>query len=264
MSHAIPQSQEELETHLTEQLQFLVVSADAYDAGFTGEVKRLSVALRILLHDTNRSKCLLTQLNRKKCLFYDSSTQENLEDPLLLSNCVLVLKYLSSDGVSFVPILDESTGDPLRQIDFETWWNARVIKDKDGRTLTRRDLVLSMADQDGGAHVDPALNEKYGNLSRKNSLGILTTKNGSWVPLPQVERAAVRQIAHEVLKTLQPGYTKMLSLSGNGYLIGGIIVKPGNPSNAPVIQSSSNVREVGRNDPCPCNSGLKYKRCHGK
>ena len=22
--------------------------------------------------------------------------------------------------------------------------------------------------------------------------------------------------------------------------------------------------KVGRNDPCPCNSGLKYKKCHGK
>jgi preprotein translocase subunit SecA len=22
--------------------------------------------------------------------------------------------------------------------------------------------------------------------------------------------------------------------------------------------------KVGRNDPCPCGSGLKYKRCHGK
>ncbi|MGZ3511738.1 MAG: SEC-C metal-binding domain-containing protein, partial [Candidatus Binataceae bacterium] len=21
---------------------------------------------------------------------------------------------------------------------------------------------------------------------------------------------------------------------------------------------------VGRNDPCPCGSGKKYKRCHGK
>jgi uncharacterized protein YecA (UPF0149 family) len=21
--------------------------------------------------------------------------------------------------------------------------------------------------------------------------------------------------------------------------------------------------KVGRNDPCPCGSGLKYKRCHG-
>jgi uncharacterized protein len=25
----------------------------------------------------------------------------------------------------------------------------------------------------------------------------------------------------------------------------------------------SNLRGVGRNDPCPCGSGRKYKRCHG-
>jgi len=23
-------------------------------------------------------------------------------------------------------------------------------------------------------------------------------------------------------------------------------------------------KKVGRNDPCPCGSGRKYKRCHGK
>jgi preprotein translocase subunit SecA len=25
-----------------------------------------------------------------------------------------------------------------------------------------------------------------------------------------------------------------------------------------------NVPKVGRNDPCPCGSGKKYKQCHGK
>jgi len=24
------------------------------------------------------------------------------------------------------------------------------------------------------------------------------------------------------------------------------------------------TRQVGRNDPCPCGSGMKYKRCHGR
>jgi preprotein translocase subunit SecA len=23
-------------------------------------------------------------------------------------------------------------------------------------------------------------------------------------------------------------------------------------------------KQVGRNDPCPCGSGLKFKNCHGK
>jgi len=24
------------------------------------------------------------------------------------------------------------------------------------------------------------------------------------------------------------------------------------------------MTKIGRNDPCPCGSGKKYKRCHGK
>ena len=27
---------------------------------------------------------------------------------------------------------------------------------------------------------------------------------------------------------------------------------------------AQSVPKVGRNDPCPCGSGRKYKRCHGK
>lgn len=29
------------------------------------------------------------------------------------------------------------------------------------------------------------------------------------------------------------------------------------------VQTPLRVASVGRNDPCPCGSGLKYKRCHG-
>jgi uncharacterized protein YecA (UPF0149 family) len=28
-------------------------------------------------------------------------------------------------------------------------------------------------------------------------------------------------------------------------------------------QSAVKQGKVGRNDPCPCGSGLKYKKCHG-
>jgi uncharacterized protein YecA (UPF0149 family) len=30
-----------------------------------------------------------------------------------------------------------------------------------------------------------------------------------------------------------------------------------------VRSSTATVPEVGRNDPCPCGSGKKYKKCHG-
>ncbi|HJR87959.1 MAG TPA: SEC-C metal-binding domain-containing protein [Acidimicrobiia bacterium] len=30
-----------------------------------------------------------------------------------------------------------------------------------------------------------------------------------------------------------------------------------------MASGNSNKGQVGRNDPCPCGSGKKYKRCHG-
>jgi preprotein translocase subunit SecA len=34
--------------------------------------------------------------------------------------------------------------------------------------------------------------------------------------------------------------------------------------NATVKPSISDVPRVGRNEPCPCGSGKKYKHCHGQ
>jgi preprotein translocase subunit SecA len=34
-------------------------------------------------------------------------------------------------------------------------------------------------------------------------------------------------------------------------------------SMGPVARATAAVPEVGRNDPCPCGSGRKYKKCHG-
>ena len=44
---------------------------------------------------------------------------------------------------------------------------------------------------------------------------------------------------------------------------------PGGPtptltsSHGPLARATAAVPEVGRNDPCPCGSGKKYKKCHG-
>ena len=42
----------------------------------------------------------------------------------------------------------------------------------------------------------------------------------------------------------------------------GQLTTNGDPKvNAPVVNTE---KRVGRNDPCPCGSGKKYKYCHGK
>jgi preprotein translocase subunit SecA len=35
-------------------------------------------------------------------------------------------------------------------------------------------------------------------------------------------------------------------------------------SESPKVQQVKGVVKIGRNDPCPCGSGKKYKSCHGK
>ena len=45
-----------------------------------------------------------------------------------------------------------------------------------------------------------------------------------------------------------------------------MVLSRGNGSNqsAPASQARRQGEKVGRNDPCPCGSGKKYKRCCGK
>ena len=40
--------------------------------------------------------------------------------------------------------------------------------------------------------------------------------------------------------------------------------EPTGGSDGTVSQTRKNTKKVGRNDPCPCGSGKKYKKCCGK
>ncbi|MFZ4618249.1 MAG: SEC-C metal-binding domain-containing protein, partial [Rectinemataceae bacterium] len=39
------------------------------------------------------------------------------------------------------------------------------------------------------------------------------------------------------------------------------VAEAARPAGATVVRSAE---KVGRNDPCPCGSGKKYKHCHGQ
>ena len=102
-----------------------------------------------------------------------------------------------------MPCLD-SSAEKSAWVSFDVWWGKIVVVDLERHEFSRRDLVLTLADTDGGTHVDPDIPEKYYLLTRENSLG---WTNGYNVPVLAIALASVRQIAHEMLKTLRPGYT---------------------------------------------------------
>ena len=70
-----------------------------------------------------------------------------------------------------------------------------------GKRFSRMDLVMNVADKDGGAHVDPDLVDTYMDLTRGNSIGYeYGGQNIPFVGRPVL--ACMRQIAHELIATL--------------------------------------------------------------
>jgi hypothetical protein len=198
----VPQTLDDLEHHRREQMGFLQRSAQGYDRGFVDEAKRLAVTIRVLLHDTNQSKSLLGQLGDKDRDFYDTAVAEEVGNTT--SYGALVQMAFSPAGAMYIPYLD----DPLPEgkpslVPFAKWWARIIFRNSEGQPLSRKDLVLCVANQDGGAHVDPNLDEKYAKL-RDESLGWVFSKDATHYKVRPAELAAVRQIAHEVLKTFDP------------------------------------------------------------
>ena len=196
------QSQDDLTKHLMEQLEFLKRSAKSYDEGFEGEAKRMATVIRLLVHETKRSRSLLGQLQLISIDFYD--TAADLYPENLFTHHGLAIIHFEGDRVWYQAPLDDLPPPFLTWTTFDQWWDKIVFVDNQKRTMSRKHLVLSVADKDGGAHVDPKLDETYAAISRSNSMGWVTG-NDYKEPGPldgRVELASVRQIAHEVISTL--------------------------------------------------------------
>jgi len=254
MSSEYRQSKEELQQHLRDTIQALELSVHALERGFEGEAKRLAAAIRVLVHDTQSSKSLLGQLGQKTISFYDTCIPRQNHTYITYSG--LTATNLTPQGATYVALLDELPPDySPRWVSFDEWWNRVIFIDQEGSETSRKDLILAVANTDGGAHVDPVLDEKYANLSRRNALGWRFSNTRGDVPLEGPEKAAIRQIAHEVLKSLNPAMPTMKPKSKGTLFVGPTIV---------VKEKQPILPKVGRNDLCPCGSGKKYKRCHGK
>jgi hypothetical protein len=191
-------SQAELSGQLKDHVTFIRASCGLYDSGHGGEAKRIATSVRVLVHDTDVSHSLLEQLGYKQTLqfltlalpnkSYNRGPYHGLLD-IDLANRV------------YVPKLDQV---PPRPISFRDWWSDAVLKDGDGTLYTRRDLVLALANKDGGAHVDPEMDEAYERLTRENHVGYEVAVGGKsikWRENPVFP--SVRQIGHEILETLK-------------------------------------------------------------
>jgi hypothetical protein len=202
-------SKDELLGHLLIQIAFLERSASWYDNGAEEEAIRLATTIRILVHDTPNnpnSHSLLSQLDKKDILFYDSAIKYI---PNAFQTFCLTSIRMSTKGEAEyrAPLDDRNMG----KIEFAKWWEENIIfKENGGNIFTRKDLVRNVADKDGGAHVDPKLQKAYANLSRFNLTGLklyVNRKQRNFKNTPVLP--SIRQIAHEVLKTLKDEFPEL-------------------------------------------------------
>lgn len=251
----IPRTPDDLQRQYKKQLDQLQFLVNGYDAGHPEAAELIAVKLRVLLHETSNSHSLLKQLNRLGGKFISTTFPFDPENVSTYSG--LVMGLVDGPKSRYIAMLDEATC--LHWLPFDEWWNQEsVFVDDSKATFTRKKLITTAANQDGGARVDPGLDEHYSRLSSGHSMGWVWSFGGMSGPVTEAAAAAIRQIAHEVLKTLIPVYSNKVKHSG-AFSFGGLIV-----SNDPIPTWRPHEKEkIGRDELCPCGSGKKYQHCHG-
>jgi len=219
-------SLDELREALNEQLEMLKKSCKEFDHGDVFEAKRIAVSLRILWHNSQQSKGLVSQLNLASEVFDTAfdvpPTFTVIGKPIPPSN----QRRLFAVGGSraYAPLFDHG---PVKiyKTSFGQWWEGSVLSDGEGHKFTRKDLVLEVANTDGGAHVDPSLDSKYYSITRKGTfrmIRVVPTDNPKVfkrAETPSPVAVTLRQIGRETLRTLCPDY----NYDGRGFYPGGAI-----------------------------------------
>jgi SEC-C motif len=265
---------DELRNQLDDQLSLLKTYCKVYDEGGILIVKPIAIVIRILMHDTDMSKSLLGQLGLKNRNFYDSCIEEFcsvVENQQTAGGSSGIVSIALNENTKYVPNFDESPKAIFGFVSFDQYWDRVIACDNKGQFFTRKCIVLKVANKDGGAHVSPDIEENYYNLTRNNTVGFKIQNNSGWHDLDGFVFTVLRQIAHEILRTLDVEYQEQSIndfVNDSGIVIGTVMKVLYVPesvieNNEDRILPAKKVK-VGVNDLCPCMSGLKYKKCHSK
>lgn len=217
-------SREELLELLGEQTGFLATSARLFDEGDEAEAKRIAGAIRVLVHDTPMSHALLHQLglvgphNRRGLWFFDTPRMALPPGAVRIGGhaalCVMsmtaedeqmVARYRPMFGAPPMPGAKEAT------LPFNEWWRGEVIVTAGGEVFTRKQVILTAANKEGGTHVDPKLPDSYREVTRGGGMGFrvegtsISADVAGSLGDPDLDPvpATIRQIAHEVLRSVQ-------------------------------------------------------------
>jgi hypothetical protein len=216
----------EVDNHFKDQLEFLKRSNLAYDAGNENEFKRIAITLRTIFYKSRTSTPLLDQLGLADIEM--TSYSRHIDGGNLLADTPLAVIRSSAYEFKLLPAFDNGAFPP-RKLCFGAWWDEIVLRDMAKVEFSRKDLVVFVANQDGGGHVDPEIDEKFYDLKHENSIGLFVANDSGEKALNKFEEVYLRHIGFEAEQAL----------------------------------SAKWKRVIGNRD-CQCGSGRKNRYCCGK
>lgn len=136
-------SKQELQDHWDDQIRFIQKSIKEFDRGDEKEAQRLATHLRVLFHETQKSKSIFGQL-KPQIIFYSSGDLYTLSN--LFTSWTLLDLMVSPEGIKY----NAKSNNQSRCffLMFNDWWNEIIFDDKKNK-FTRRDIVTYVANQDG-------------------------------------------------------------------------------------------------------------------
>lgn len=191
---------------LRRQIKFLVNSCKIFDNGDWEESIRIATCIRVLIHDTSKSTSLLNHLNAKDIKLFSTSPQfpENSDDGY---QCYVAFNMgviaLGKNNFGYMPNLEDFKPGASIVLPVEQWWEQIVWILSPECKLSRKRLILSAANQDGGAHVDAELSQDYEYLTRY-SAGTISFRVGNHSfsrDVVKLHLISIRTIANEVVKS---------------------------------------------------------------
>lgn len=191
-------------SELRRQLGFMRRSCEAFDQGDEDEAIRLSALLRIMFHTGGQSVSLITHLGLGDSKILSSSQGHgDWRDYIAVQ-----MSLTSTQPMRAIPLL----GDKFSESSIKNWWEHESVFVYKGKRYSRRSLIRSAADKDGGAHVDEELEEYYEALCTGiDTIGIVgQLEYSGQPPFPQgvplypqnVHLALLRQFSHEILASV--------------------------------------------------------------
>lgn len=145
----------------------------------------IATQLRVLLNDEGRNNSLLNQLGIKNSIFYVTKPTICLQVLNMLTTANMVsFVGNSADGV-YCKVNDfKNPKQGGYSCCFDAWWSEIIIDSKHEQLshISRRDVILVLADKEGGAHVDGDFDEAYRQVKFENGF-FYQDQNGQHHPL---------------------------------------------------------------------------------